>query len=317
MLVVSVVVVTGCLSLGGSGGPSGPLPPGVADDGSVNESALFAAHSAAANETTVRLRAQVDEGQRVVYRRNRTAYASGREGVTFTDGRLTATNATAGGTDYRVTYSRNTSIDGPSAGSAALTAFAMQLRFLEYEHAGTRTVNGTDRHELSVSRSAAYATGTMLVDERGRIHSLTGELGANESAASPYDYQFTWDVGEVPRPAWLDAVPRGTAAKTANGTTFAVALTDGPALPAGTELEFSHDGRSYPVTLNESLAPGDTLALGLRGTDGEGALVVGRDALADASLADLRGTRTSLRGTVTLPDGTTVALSFAVGSLDV
>jgi len=331
LLVVALAVTAGCSALdgsGGSGGPEGPVPPGVAENGSVNETALLAAHSEATNGSTVRIAHRNGERRTVAYRGPNGTYTRDDAGATWTGGGKQVSNDTVGGADYEFDYDRNTSTGASTGASTVQFGLAVRLGTAEYEHATTRTVDGTDLHELELAEASGFGeqvghyTGTMLVDERGRIHRLSGEIGDNETVADAYEYRFDWRVDSVPDPSWLDAVPRGEARKVDSGTVFAVESTGSATIPAGTELEFSHDGDRHSLVLNESLAPGETLALGLResGTgnadDGtaERTLVVSRDSLDGADLVDLRGERTQLHGTVTTGDGATVSVTLAVGS---
>lgn len=321
LLVAVVVVLAGCsaLGLGGSSGPEGPLPAAVADDGTVNETKLFQTHRASMNETTVRVEHRNGEDTSVLFVGDGATYALEDRSVTWRRGPLEVTNDTLD-TEYSVTYAENRTIDTRPS-ETVMFGLSVRLSSAEYEHAGTRTENGTRLHELELVEKAGlgkalgHYTGRMLVDEQGRVHRLAGEVGENESVADRYRYAFDWDVETVPEPAWIDRVPRGSAERTAGGSVLAVTLTGGRAVPAGETLRFEHGDTGGEVTLDEPFEPGDTLYLGLR-ESGEDRLVVSRSPIDGDGFVSLEEGRTTLRGEVTLADGTTVSLRFAVGSSD-
>jgi len=323
ILVVALALAAGCSALGGSSGPDGPMPPGVADNGSVNETKLQKTHVAAANGTTVKVTHRNGDRRTVAYRGPNASFVRDEDGATYAMGPVSVSNETFGGADYEFDFARNSSFDFGDATAPVRFARNVRLGTAEYEHAGTRTVDGTDLHELelvdttSLGNALGHYTGTILVDEQGRIHSLSGEVGENKSVADEYEFTYDWGVETVPEPSWLDSVPRGEARKTASGTAFAFELTGGPSVPAGTELTFAHDGETHRMTLNESLAPGETLALGLRDANDGRTLAVSRGSLDGAALVDLRGKRTQLSGTVTLDDGTTVSVTVSIGYIDI
>jgi hypothetical protein len=335
-LLAVVVTLAGCFALpgGSSDGTDsedtldGPLPPGVDESGDVTETVLLNETLRAANTTTVRLAHRNGDRRSTFYNGIEHSYAQTDDGVTWiaggnpwTDdasgGRLVVTNDTVLDGEYSVEYQQNTSF-GTLQGAVPVTGLSIRLGTSAYEYDSRLTRNGTTLHRLTLSgtrnagRAVGHYTGQLLVDSEGRIHRLWGEIGDNESVADPYEYDFDWSVEDVPEPSWLGQVPRAAASLTQNGTVFAVTVTGGPPIPAGTELEFTHSQTRSTVTLNESLAPGETLSLAVRAGPDQAA-VVSRDTPA-GEFVSLRGERTQLQGTATL-DGTRVSLLFAIGHI--
>jgi len=297
------------------------LPPGVHADGSVNETALAVAHFAAANVSGWRLAHRNGEDRQLLYSAGGASYERDEQGVAwFRDGVLVS-NRTLVGAPYEMESAFNTSA-GPSRPTGGIRlALGIRLGTSNYVWNGTTERDGRRLHELrmtgpkGIGDSLGHYTGRLLVDESGRIHRLTGEVGDNESVADTYDFDYEWGVEAVPRPPWLDRIPRGIVEKTPDGTALNVTLTGSVAVPAGTELELRHNGTRRTVTLDDALAPGESLYVGLRADDTERAVAVGREPPSGPELVDLRGKQTRLSGTATV-DGREVDLSFTVGWID-
>ncbi|MFB6150924.1 MAG: hypothetical protein ABEJ40_03870 [Haloarculaceae archaeon] len=294
------------------------LPPGVRGNGTVNETRLLAAHLAAANRSGWALTHRNGDRTTVAYVAGNESYVHTPDGVTWSRGNATVTNASVFDGAYETSFSRNTTLGGSTGTTPVLFALAVRLGTAEYEWAGTRPVDGTTLHELVMTGTSGFGgklgryTGRLLVDDRGRIHRLRGEVGENRSVAETYEFDFSYPVETVPKPAWFDRVPRVTAAKVDGGRALRLTVTGGPALPAGAEFAFSHNGTRRSVTLDEPLGPGESLYLGLRGPDRE--LVRSRDLPAGDSLVDLDGSQTRLDGTVTV-DGTEISVGVRIGRL--
>ncbi len=297
------------------------LPPGVAEDGEVNETRVLVAHIETANESGWRLDHRNGNDTRVLYHADGTSYERTAEGVTWYRDGVRVTNRTYFGPPYRVSATHNTTMGLDDPTGTITFALAVRLSSGNYEWAGTTDVDGRTLHELRMTgtkgagSTLGHYTGRLLVDDSGRIHRLHGEVGENESVADGYDYDYEWGVETVPRPPWFDSVPRGVAEKTPDGTALNVTLTGGAAVPAGAEFAFRHNDTEVTVTLEESLDPGESLFVGVREEGGERTVVSAREPLDGEALLDLRGKQTKLSGTVTV-DGAEVDLSFTVGWLD-
>ena len=294
------------------------MPPGVRADGGVNETALLIAHFEATNGSGWRLDHRNGNDTQVVYSAGGEQYRRDDRGAAwYTDG-LLVTNRTLLGAPYEMESARNTTAM-PSRPTGGITlALGVRMYTSNYRAVGTTEVAGRTLYELRMAgtkdagASLGHYTGRMLVDESGRIHRLTGEIGDNESVADTYDFDYEWGVDAVPRPPWLDRIPRGVVEKTPDGTALNVTLTGSAALPAGTELAFRHNGTRRTVTLDDALAPGESLYVGLRTDGDERTVAVGREPLDGGGLLDLQGRQTRLSGTTTV-EGSEVDLSFVVG----
>jgi len=128
-------------------------------------------------------------------------------------------------------------------------------------------------------------TATLVVDERGTVHSLeaTTDYGGGD------DWRVTYTVGQVggvgpDSPAWLADVPPSASLSvhlfTDMGPEGVIQLdhTGGDAVPAGTFVTVLGNGTLYEAQLDEPLQPGETLyvfiapdsdALGLSVTEPE------------------------------------------------
>mgnify|MGYP000347921683 CR=1 FL=1 len=292
------------------------LPSGVNSDGTVNETALLLAHFQAANESGWSLVHQNGERVTESASANGTEYSSDESGVHWQRGNTSVSNQTVFDARYETSYAENTTFGSSLAPSAAARfALAIRLESGEYVWNGTTTRDGTTLHELvmlgatGLGTSVDYYTGRMLVDERGRIHLLEGEIGDNESAADPYRYDYTYGVDSVPKPAWFDSVPRLSAEKVDGDRLLAVTVSDGAAIPAGATFEFSHNSSEYDVTLDSDLEPGETLYLGLDADDDT--VVQARDRPAATTFVDMGSRSSRLTGTVTI-DGTAVSVSVSI-----
>ncbi|WP_415379227.1 hypothetical protein [Halosimplex sp. TS25] len=295
------------------------LPPGVGANGRVNETALLVAHLEAINSSGWRLDHRNGNDTRVTYRVGGTSYERTAEGVTWYRDGTTVTNRTFFGSSYEMTATHNTTTGLSDPAGTVVFALAVRLSTGNYEWTGTTDVDGRTLHELRMTGTSGggstldHYTGRMLVDDSGRIHRLHGEVGENESVADAYEYDYEWGVETVPRPPWFDGVPRGVVEKTPGGTALNVTMTGGPAVPAGAEFEFSHNGTAETVTLDDPLEPGESLYVGLREEGGERSVTVSREPLDGEGL---RGKQTDLSGTVTV-GGTEIDLSFTAGQWDI
>ncbi|QLH80356.1 hypothetical protein [Halosimplex pelagicum] len=297
------------------------LPPGVNADGSVNETALVVAHFEAANATGWRLAHRNGNDTQVLYSAGAASYERDEQGVAwFRDGVLVS-NRTLIGAPYEMDSTFNTSMGSTRPTDGIRLALGIRLGTSNYVWNGTTEHEGRTLHALRMTGpkglgdSLDHYTGRLLVDDSGRIHRLTGEVGENESVAQAYNFDYEWGVDSVPRPPWFDRVPRGVVEKTPDGTALNVTLTGGPAVPADTELTFRHDGTRRTVTLAAPLEPGESLYVGLRTEDGERAVAASREPLDGAGLVDLSGSQTRLSGTATV-EGSEVDLRFTAGRLD-
>lgn len=297
------------------------LPPGVHADGRVNETRVLVAHVAAANASNWRLRHTNGDSENRFYSVGQTKYRRDSEGVTWYRDGLTVTNRTYFGAPYEMRATHNTTLGVSDPTGTITLALAIRLSTSSYRWAGTTEVAGDRLHELRMTgpkgagSTLGHYTGRLLLDERGRVHHLSGEVGENESVAAAYEYDYDWGVEAVPKPPWFDSVPRGVTEKTPDGTAVNVTMTGGPAVPAGSEFTVEHNGTEATVALDAALHPGESVFVGIREGEGERTVTVSREPPAGEDLVDLRGTRTRLSGTVTV-DGVDVDLSFTVGQVD-
>ncbi len=293
------------------------LPPGVREDGSVNETALLIAHFEATNRSGWRLAHRNGNDTQVIYSADGEQYRRDDRGVDwYTEGVL-VTNRTLLGAPYEMESASNTTAMPSRPTGGIVLALGVRMATSNYRAVGTTESGGRTLYELRMTGTKEAAgtghyTGRMLVDDAGRIHRLTGEVGDNESVADTYDFDYEWGVDAVPRPPWLDRIPRGVVEKTPDGTALNVTLTGEAPIPAGTELTVRHNRTGRPVTLDGALEPGESLYVGLRGGGDERSVAVGREPPTGGDLIDLRGGQTRLAGTVTV-DGDEVDLSFAAG----
>ncbi|WP_436928499.1 hypothetical protein [Halosimplex halobium] len=298
------------------------LPPGVRADGTVNETALLVAHFEAVAASGWRLHHRNGDDSQVVYSVDGEQYERDDRGAAWYSGGVLVTNRTLVGPPYEMESASNTTTGAIGPTSGISLALSVRMATSDYAWTGTTASDGRTLHELRMTgpkgagASLGHYTGRLLVDDVGRIHRLTGEVGDNESVADTYDFDYEWGVDRAPRPPWLDRVPRGVVEKTPDGTALNVTLTGGAAVPAGTEFEFTHNLTTRTVTLDERLEPGESLYVGLRERDGDRSAVTARQPFDGEGLVDLRGQRTGLSGTATV-DGVGVDLSFTVGRLDI
>lgn len=310
------------------------LPPGVSQDGTVNETKLVSAHLAALSESSWELRHREGNVSRHVYYDDGTYLVEGWNGdVMWVDGDLTVTRRAGA---VFVAVGPDGVLYHPHSAVRVGTDMRLSgdLRYWTLEWTNTTTDDGTPVYELVVTNSSESATGTLYVDSNGRIHRFVGVAGDNESTATRFTYEYEWGQA-VPEPPWVDTAPRGTVSLTDGGRALNATLTGGPAIPAGTELNVSYDDPDrlicpfdaaggtpdYPAlehssdttasfVLEESLEPGESLYVGVRKSNGS--VVVSREPLTDADLVDLRIGRTALRGSASI-GGRRVNLSFVVG----
>ena len=324
LLLVAMVLLAGCTVplLDDSSDSVESYPPGVSENGAVNETKLLAEHFRAMNESVVRIDHRNGNDSSLLIRGpNRTLSRSAISGTVWSGPRRSVSNDTWGDAEYTYDYQWNVTVRD-RGGGPMIFGLVIRLSSGHYEHRGTRTVDGRTLHELELveprgmASGVGHYTGTALVDQQGRIHRLSGAIGDSEQTADQYEYAFDWDVETVPQPSWVDAVPRIEANKSADSTTLLVSMGAGPSIPAGETLEFYHNGLEGTVELAEPLDPGETLYVGFEGTREDGRVVAARQPIDTESLRSLRGDRTSFGGTVTLEDGTVVSIELDVGRID-
>lgn len=255
-----------------------PTVPGVAVDGSVNESALLNAHFEALNESasrqhyltrsngTVDSNATTYRNDSHLLHRSRGTFSS----VTYqpTDREWTAEHERWGDERYVFTDDRSGAI---SAGSSIGFGLAIYVGSGQFEQVGTSTYRGAQvvRLEADSAKSTGLAAeyqqyeASLLVDERGLLRRATGTVNAGEGPPTSFDITATTDVETVPRPTWVPKLVRGEASLVANDTALAVRITGGPTVPANTNVEFSSRLRTVTVQSDRPIEPGATLYFSL------------------------------------------------------
>ncbi|MUV88929.1 hypothetical protein GJ629_02660 [Halapricum sp. CBA1109] len=326
--VVCLVGLAGCSTLSGGDAttteegytPGADAPSWLAADGTVNESALLSAHLREANESVVGIDQRNGNDSVAIVRGPDATYARDDGGETWTSGSLELRNATPFSADYGVTFDRQRS----SLGGASAVAFGLSVRLstAEYEAVGTTTRDGERFYELEavgpkgLGSSLGHYTGTALVDPNGRIHSLSGEVGENESVADAYSYAFDWSVDSVPKPEWTADLPQVDARLGPDNETVVLDHTGGATIPAGSELSVSvrlderFDGTAE---LETALETGETLVLGIDDGGDERRVRSGRGSLS-GSLVDLTGSSVTVENDALSVDGRTVDLRVSVGA---
>jgi hypothetical protein len=256
----------------------GTTVPGVAADGSVNESALLNAHFETLNESATRQHyltrsnGTVDSNT-TTYRndthllyRSRGSFSS----VTYqpTDQEWTAEHERWGDERYVFTHDRSGVL---SAGGSIEFGVAIYVGSGQFERVGTTTYQGEQvvRLEADAAKSTGLAAeyqqyeASLLVDERGLLRRATGTVKAGDGPPTSFEIATTTDVETVPRPAWVPKLVRGEASLVANDTALAVRVTGGPTVPANTNIEFSSRLRTFTVQSDRPIEPGDTLYFSL------------------------------------------------------
>ncbi|WP_458188889.1 hypothetical protein [Haladaptatus sp. NG-WS-4] len=143
---------------------------------------------------------------------------------------------------------------------------------------GTTVRNGTRLYryratgytELSDVKSISA---TVLVDERGLVHELSGVLETTGSRSVAVDFSYRYSELNAPptKPKWARKVPQMTV--TFESGVVAVEHEGGAVVPAGTTVTFSltNDSDAAPgtVRLPKSLEPGDTAYLSVEGVEAD------------------------------------------------
>ena len=291
-----VLVLAGCSGLAGdptatpgpdpeddasserAGAPGGTTVPGVATDGSVNESALLQAHFRALNGSAsrqhylTRSNGTVDSNA-TTYRndshllyRSRGSFSS----VTYqpVDRAWTVEHERWGEKRYVFRYDQSGVL---STGGSIEFGVMVYVGAGQFERVGTTTYQGERvvRLEADAAKSTGLAANyerydaTLLVDERGLIRRATGTVKAGDEPPTSFEIATTTAVETVPRPAWVPKLVRGEASMVANDTALAVRITGGPTVPANTNIEFSSRLRTFTVQSDHPIEPGDTLYFSL------------------------------------------------------
>jgi hypothetical protein len=256
----------------------GTTVPGVAADGSVNESALLNAHlgvldgSASRQHYLTRSNGTVDSNG-TTYRndthllyRSRGSFSS--DTYQPTDREWKAEHRRWGDERYLFRYDRSGVI---SAGGSIEFGVAIYVGSGQFERVGTTTYEGERvvRLEADAAKSTGLAAeyqqyeASLLVDERGLIRRATGTVTAGDEPPTSFEITSTTDVETVPRPAWVSKLVRGEASLVANDTALAVRVTGGPTVPANTNIDFSSRLRTFTVQSDQPIEPGETLYLSL------------------------------------------------------
>jgi hypothetical protein len=294
--------------------PDGETPAWMADDGTVNETALVAAHSRAGEESVVAVEygrgrdpvSQITADEYVVAGPS-GVYSEVADRVTWAAGDLEmyALNR-SDGTDYYLNY--NTETQGSMDNESALRGFRSLLDRGEFAAVDRTTRDGQTVYELSVvgTRSSYYdyGAGNATVTADGRVVELQGGVATGESEAIHKRYRFDWSVESVPEPEWKPTVPRLQLAPGPDNASVVLENTGGATVPNGTELDAQvlFDGWfERSVTTASPLAPGESLWLAVEnGTDGR-QLVASRDR-PSGPLVDLADHHVSLYSGIELSD---------------
>jgi hypothetical protein len=326
--VICLVGLAGCSALSGGDAatteagytPGSDAPAWLAADGAVNESALLSAHLRAANESVVGIDQRNGNDSVAIVRGPDATYARDDGGETWTSGSLELRNTTPFAADYGVTFDRQRS----SLGGASAVAFGLSVRLstAEYEAVGATTREGQRLYELEIvgpkglGSSLGHYTGTALVEPSGRIHSLSGEVGENESDADAYGYTFDWSVDAVPKPDWTADLPQVDARLGPDNETVLIDHAGGASIPAGNELSISvrlEERFDGTVELETALDAGETLVLGIDDSGDERRVRSGRGSLS-GSLVDLTGSSVTVENDALSVGGRTVDLRVSVGA---
>ena len=292
-----VLVLAGCSGLAGDptatpdadpgadetsdrdGTAGGTTVPGVAADGSVNESALLSAHFRALNGSAsrqhylTRSNGTVDSNATTYRNDSHLLYRTrgSLSSVTYqpVDREWTAEHRRWGDERYVFTHDQS---GVSSAGGSIEFGVTIYIGSGQFERAGTTTYQG-DR-VVRLEAEEAKSTGlaglyerydvTLLVDDRGLIRRATGTVKAGDDPPTSFDITATTDVETVPRPVWVTNLTRGDASLVANDTALAVRFTGGPTIPAGTTVEFSARLRTFTVQPDQPVEPGATFYVSLR-----------------------------------------------------
>ncbi|MFH5799603.1 hypothetical protein [Haladaptatus sp. CMAA 1911] len=131
---------------------------------------------------------------------------------------------------------------------------------------GTTVRNGTRLYRYEASGSTSLAdvetlSATVLVDERGIIHDLSGTVRTTGTRSATVEFSYGYELVSNPptSPKWMDGRPRLTVRK--NASEFTVEHHGGERVPAGTNVSLilGNDtvGVSGDVTLPKPLGNGD------------------------------------------------------------
>lgn len=298
LLVVLVVLLAGCAGFAPGGPdtpsatptplPGGQLAPGITDAGIENVTALFAAHqrelTASGFVTESRSQAvyQGTTTDRVAWtvtvapggERVRTHAVEYREDGTQITGDIWS-NAThditrrdeAGDVSYTVRPRFITDDTIVWSGSAAHVQLYSAADLFEVASVDTR--DGLRYVTLSLAPdrdTEGHYPGveaTVVVDERGRIHSVESRMQYEEDTTWITSYRVT-EIGDAdPQPpAWLDAVPPSAALflqLNAGVTPDGVVVLEhigGDPVPAGTRVVVTADGTTYETEFRGAFEDG-------------------------------------------------------------
>lgn len=132
----------------------------------------------------------------------------------------------------------------------------------------TLTATAFDDAALGPGRNVTAFEASLLVDEEGRVRSMTYTL-AFENGDDPairYRYRLT-DVGQVTveKPEWVagafEPVSTSVSMQTVEDNALRLANEGDEALPAGSTIRLRHDGSTVTFQLDDALRPGQAVFL--------------------------------------------------------
>jgi hypothetical protein len=273
--------------------PGDGAPPGVGADGTVNGTALQAAHYSVVQDSSFRVNVSSEGGPNPVsftlYNGSRAARidieqadGDGTSQFYISQTFLTSFNSTE---SPPKTYSYGSTSEQFGVVFAYAILFGaypgQQLRVGIFEEDGTVTRNGEELTRLSatgVNETAAEESGFTRGD--ATLTDISGEiLVRSDGLVREMTVEQTFDSGETEsleftlsglgdttaeKPDWIDEAPRLEGSLSTDGSVLELAHTGGPEIPAGTTLTLesgSFGGGLAPTnaTLPESVSEGDSV----------------------------------------------------------
>ncbi len=298
LLLVLLVVTSGCSNyLPWSNGTPEPKtdsqanlnpPPGANTDWIFDSARLLSAHESVLSKTNyrkeVRIRpnhstgpqkwsnttlvAHAGDGRLLINQRGDTPGFIGTGGSY--EGYVTNTTATfhtpsREGTQYRSTTNSRNSVPKYVKND---TQMRQILSNSDFTWKGTVVRNGTKLYRYRASTHTELSdvkslSATVLVDERGFIHVLSGTLKTTGSRTTAVDFSYRFSEVESPptKPNWVSNVPHISVKSEPASGVIAIEHDGGAVVPAGTTVRFSLFNRSThafgTVELSKPIEPGD------------------------------------------------------------
>lgn len=271
-------------------------PPGIQDGEITNSTALYEAHSEAVNNTARSVHMSTSEtadGQTternvsVTYGQNDSLLmemdtAEGQQNVYQNNG-LTVMDS-EGQTVVAQGESMASQMAGLQSEQLEAILIGLPLQVGNYSQAGTTTHDGTTVHKFtadldSMNQSAASGMenvtafdATVLVSPDGVIHKVTMDItedteNGERDVSTSYELSNFGDA-TVESPDWSSDIPQPKAELVNDGETLKITNVGESTIESGAELTVSTGGSRAAVTLENSVAPGESVYLTGTASDG-------------------------------------------------